>query len=150
MGIRKANFQDIPAIKRELVEFYKLAPYLARFEYPDDEYVSEFLANFVRGESLLVAETDGGELQGFIAGFRAPLLHNPRAISLTEVLWYVTPAHRGRGVGEKLKDEFKKIGHDVDFIIMGCQGPEGGGDRMLLGDGFALAERSYILPVIKL
>jgi len=72
------------------------------------------------GTMLAVAETDDGEIEGFIAGQVAPVYHVGTKLAASEIYWYVSP-RAPAAAGLALLDTF--IGwaeRNPDVVVIKC------------------------------
>lgn len=101
MNIRPATEADIPAIVAMSRSFYDTTHY-AQMVPMNDETVSGLSRGLVDGHVLLIAETNPGEAVGMIGLFVAPFLFNASALTAHEIVWWVSPALAGNGLGRRL------------------------------------------------
>ena len=83
------------------MDFYGDSPTKAFEEGPNEGSIAETLVVLYGSptSTLLVAETDSGEIVGTTAGVLFPLWCNKEHITGQEMFWYVDPAHRRTRAG---------------------------------------------------
>ena len=108
--IRDAIKSDFDAILDMCKEFWEHTSYSEPFER---DHAAKMLDLSFDHELLMVLEIDK-EVVGFIAGVKSPLLASTKALTATELAWWVDPVYRGNGVGFKLmasiEDKAREIG----------------------------------------
>jgi GNAT superfamily N-acetyltransferase len=75
---------------------------LDKDEAPLDPQYEVYLDRERRGEALMVALRERGELMGYFIGFIAPGLHYRRTLTFTMDIFWVRENHRNRSGGLKL------------------------------------------------
>lgn len=94
--IRHVRPQDFPRCLEMAREFWALTGYDAEF---DDRAALLLFDSAAASGLFLVLDDDG--VRGMILGLKSPLLCNRFVEQVTELAWWMDPAHRGRG-GELL------------------------------------------------
>ena len=141
--IRAATPEDFPAIEKHGEAFWDLSyidiPYRAGSALP---YIELCFSHGL----LLVAETDG-EVIGFAAGVKAPLMGDSNVIQGSEIAWWVDPAHRKGGIGIRLLKALEQAARDAgctfwNMVYMEVSMPETVRD-MYIKLGYRLNETTY-------
>lgn len=96
--IRKAAPADYGDILDLCEEFWTHT----MFDEPFDRSHTMKMVNLANEHELLAVAISEGEIVGFAAGIKAPLLGSPEAMVGTELAWWVSPLCRGGTIGFKL------------------------------------------------
>lgn len=145
--IRPANQGDLDWLVGELREFDKF--YGAKKSlFGDEGYVRNALLLTMKKHLLLVAVKDGLSPVGFISGFINEHFFNPSIRVLSELFWWVMPAHRRTMAGSMLLNEFIKHGEkNADWITFTLEHKSPVNERIFLKRGFNLQEKIYLKEV---
>lgn len=144
--VRKAAHEDISWLVEESRDFAKF------FDSKISLYNPEHLRSavypvLIDSHLLLVAEVRG-ERAGFIAGLYTSHFLNPIITTLTEILFWVTPQHRGSRVASMLLNEYTQWGRDhADWVTMALETNSQLKEHSLSKRGFHLKEKAYIMEV---
>lgn len=121
--VRPAFATDVEWLAGECACF---AQYHGAGMWPGEAEARALLAGMVAAHFCAVAEV-AGERAGFLLGATAPTLWNARARVCQELLWWVSPAYRGLGVGEALLESFERhadrSGHRVALTTLADRTP---------------------------
>ncbi len=140
---RDGTENDLVAVVEMSREFWGHTMYEEPF---DPEHV-RFMANLALEQGLLAMLEVDGQVQGFTAGVRGPLLGNAAVQTGTEIAWWVNPeARRGRH-GIDLVKHIERMAKAAgvkywNMIVMESCSPEVGAtiyERL----GYAKSETSY-------
>lgn len=96
--IRSATVDDFDDILDLSAEFWLQTQFSEPFER---EHTLAYVTMAHDHGLLCVAEING-DIVGFCAGVKSPLMGSSQAIAGTELAWYVTPNHRGGKTGVAL------------------------------------------------
>lgn len=144
--VRRAQPSDMDWITGELRAFDRFYG-STKSLFGNAEYVRTTLEALIAQHVFLIAERDGNRM-GFIAGLLTPHFFNPELKVLTEMLWWVPPAHRGSRAGLLLLNEYIRIGEEsADWILMTLEDRSPIAERSLIKRGFHLKERSFLMEV---
>jgi hypothetical protein len=149
--IRQATEHDIEWIIVELQAFSKFFD----SKYPllgDEQLVRGMLDACRRDHYLRVADRVGnGDAVhlGFLAGTVTGHPFNPQIKTLTELLWWVKPEHRGSRAGLMLFDDFVQFGKDIaaNWIIFGLETISPVSDEFMIRKGFKHKERNFLMEL---
>lgn len=103
--IRKATLDDVDEIVSMSAEFYPTTHY-ADFADMDEDSVSGLVSGLIERDVFLVAE-DAGKLVGMVALVIAPFMFNQSIKVAAELVWWVSPSHRGTSVANRLLSEIE-------------------------------------------
>jgi hypothetical protein len=106
------------------------------------------LAKLIAEQPVFIAEDRLGNRVGFIAGMLAEHYFNPDIIVLTELLWWVDPAHRGGRAAKVLFDAYMDLGQKTaQWIVMTLEEKSPINPGWLIRRGFVPQEHNYLLEV---
>lgn len=116
--IELATEQDIPTLLRMAKEFIN-AKYKGSITF-DEHTTTKSILYLSREQCFFVKRGEDGEPIGFICGTHAPDLFSA-TVKAVEIAWWVDAAHRGRGVGRALLEQFERWGeaHGCRFVCVG-------------------------------
>lgn len=149
--VRPAVASDVPWLLAQLRQFAEFFG-SARSLFPDDVTAVEKLTTLMDpdvGCFLIATFRDlyGTDLPlGFIAGVLTPHFFNPSIRVLSEVLWWVTPEHRGGRAGITLLNAYEMYARDAgaDWVTMTLEEKSPVNPTALTKRGFRLYESSYL------
>ena len=100
--VRAAGKADLPICVQLSADFHAASPMQKVCEF-EPEGFKEFISKSLENPDIciLVAELNG-EIVGITAGIIYPLYFSPSHKVSQELLWWLTPAARGSGVGNKM------------------------------------------------
>lgn len=143
--IRRADSADLPWLLtqcRAFSQFFGSQQSLM----PDDETASDTLRGLMDEDVGCFFVAENGQRLGFIAGLLSPHYFNPALLQLTELLWWVSPEHRGSSAGARLLDAFDAFGRaHADWVVFSLEEKSPVNPRALERRGYTLHERSYLL-----
>lgn len=150
ISIRRANTSDTAWVARELRAFdaffggtYSWIP-----QQPGE--LERRVYEMLKAEHMYpwwVALLDG-EPVGFIAGVLHPHHFNPEVVCLSEMFWWVTPAHRQSRAGWMLLSTFTLFGHGAaNLIIMTLEAESPVKFGTLERLGYRVKETNFLLEV---
>lgn len=115
MAVRLATPTDFPAILDMCETFWKFTQFTEPF---DREHTENMVQMAYDHELLIVA--DDGEICGFMAAIKSPLLGSRAALMATELAWYVIPEKRGKLLGVELVQFLERlcIKQEVKYLNM--------------------------------
>lgn len=102
--IRQAEEKDFDAILDMCEEFWGHTQFVEDF---DRSHTLDMVALSCSHGLLVVA--DDGEIFGFMAAIKSPLLGSRQAWMATELAWYVKPEKRGKLVGVQLVSALERL-----------------------------------------
>jgi hypothetical protein len=145
MIIRPFKKSDLKWLVTELETFAK--EYATKKSLFVDNLTTECLVEEIaENHVMFIAETDGGELAGFISGFQYPHPFNPSIKMLSENFWWVAKDHRRSRAGAMLLKRFVEFGEKYfDQIVMVIEDQSPIDEKHFLKKGFKLKEKSYLL-----
>lgn len=144
--VRRAIVEDIPAILGDLEEFSEFYGTKLKL-YPGHDLARAKVAMLIKQQIFYVA-TKGSTVIGFVCGLLAPHFLNDDIITLTELLWWVNPEHRGSRAGAMLFNAFMGAGQRyAHWITMTLEVNSPVKPATLLKRGFRLQESYYIHEV---
>lgn len=152
--VRRAAAADIPWLVGELRAFSAFFG-SARSVFPGDDAAARWLAEMLAAvpssdpgyHPFFLAEKDG-EPVGFIAGLLGPHFFNPAIVTLTELFWWVSPAHRRSMAGGVLFKEFESFGRAyADWIVFSLESTSPVNPDLLTRRGYTAREASYLFEV---
>lgn len=103
--IRKAEIKDFEIILDMCAEFWQHT----QFEEPFRRYHTRKMIQMAYDHELLIVAENGGEVVGFLAAIKSPLLGSDLAWMATELAWWINPSNRGTMLGMKLIETFEKL-----------------------------------------
>lgn len=111
--IREANVNDFDSILDMCESFWGDTQFTESF---DREHTRAMVSMSYDHGLLIVA--DDGEVFGFMAAVKSPLLGSPDAWMATELAWYVKPKKRGKLVGVGLVKSIESlcIAQEVKYL----------------------------------
>lgn len=116
--------------------------------WPGGPEAFAILKQMIGAGVFFVAETTEGEGVGFILGHLAPHYFNPTLFVLSELAWWVDPAHRGSRAGLLLLNAFiaegERSAHWISFSLE-AQSPVN--ERTLAKRGFRKYETAFLREV---
>lgn len=150
--VRRADLTDIPWLLDQLRAFDTFFASKHRL-FPTEEVARAFLEALIgdADQPFFIAQND--VRTGFIGGTIGPHYLNPDLVVLTELFWWVVPAHRGSSAGGRLLVEFEEFGRQrgAQLICMTLEQrtiDEGLIDpRSLVARGYVEKERAYLLEL---
>jgi RimJ/RimL family protein N-acetyltransferase len=150
--VRRADLTDIPWLLEQLRAFDTFFASRHRL-FPTEPIARAFLEALIADDDqpFFIAQND--VRTGFIGGTIGPHYLNPDLIVLTELFWWVSPAHRGGSVGGRLLIEFEEFArrrgaHLICMTLEQRTIDEGLIDpRSLLSRGYVEKERAYLLEL---
>lgn len=151
--IREAELTDVDQLMRLSREFYRCGGFRDKGMSFNEKTFKNFLAGLISGEFgiILIAEQNS-EITGMIAAFVNPCMLDDAQAIVTELFWWVSPAHRGR-IGLKLLKALEKSAEKIDakFIIMAslANGKENIFKKYYKKTGYKLLEYHYIKELRK-
>ena len=102
MIVRKATETDLPKYLILAQEFHAASPVHASIKFDVPGYSQFYLSSLHNeGVGIWLAEIDN-EVVGICGAVAYPLYFNPSAIVVQELWWWLTPAARGSGAGNKM------------------------------------------------
>lgn len=149
MRTRRATLDDAPAIAAAGLEFVGklklgVSPPIDRVE----QSVRALLADTARGVGL-IADTEDGEMAGFLLGMAVPLWFDTLEWAAVELAWWVQPEHRGGRYAMALVKDFEgwAVAQGVRRVVLSDVEFENGAppagpfiERL----GYSLHERAYV------
>lgn len=141
--VRNGNTGDLDAVVRMAEEFWRHT----RYDVPFDPVHVRVMAALALDHGLLAILELDGQIEGFTAGVKGPLLGNASVLSGSEIAWWVNPdARKGRN-GIALMQHIEKMARDQgvrywNMIVMESCMPEVGAaiyERL----GYEKSETSY-------
>lgn len=140
--VRKAQSEDISWLVAESEEFGKF--FNSKIPLYNPEHLRHVFKVLIDSHLVLVAEVNG-ERSGFIAGLYTSHFLNPNITTLAEVLFWITPKHRGSRSALYLLNAFDEWGEtNADWIIMTLEDGSLMKDRSLHKRGYKNKERSFV------
>lgn len=141
--VRDGRIEDLPMVVLMAREFWGMTLYEDDFD-PDHVFV---MANMALDQGLLAILEIDGEIEGFTAGIKGPLLGNASVLTGTEIAWWVNPrARKGRNGLELMKHiEGMAKSQGVKYwnmIVMESCMPEVG-SAIYLRQGYKKSETSF-------
>lgn len=141
--VRDGNTADLDAVVVMAEQFWKHT----RYEVPFDPVHVRNMAALALDHGLLAILEIDGQVEGFTAGVKGPLLGNASVLSGTEIAWWVNPAARKGRNGIVLMKHIEQMARDQgvrywNMIVMESCMPEVGAaiyERM----GYEKSETSY-------
>ncbi|WP_020208285.1 GNAT family N-acetyltransferase [Gilvimarinus chinensis] len=103
--IRNAKPEDFGAILRLSESFWQHT----QFEEPFEPEHTRLYVQMAHDHGLLAVVEISGEVVGFCAAIRSPLMGSTKAQVATELAWYVSPAHRGGRNGVALLKHMEQL-----------------------------------------
>lgn len=148
--IRPATHDDLDWIIDELKEFAKF--FDSKHSLFGDEETIKGMLDVCRTQHYLrVADriTDDRRIHlGFLAGTLTGHPFNTNIRTLTELLWWIKPEHRGTRAGLMLFDDFVAFGKaHADWILFGLEKISPVSDEFMLRKGFVHKERNFLMEV---
>jgi N-acetylglutamate synthase-like GNAT family acetyltransferase len=144
--IRSANLLDVPWLLEQGRLFDE---FTGEHLLPED---SEEAARIIEGlvttlPFFIAADTNGR--QGFIAGGFYTQPFNPDIVVLTELVWWVAPAHRGSFAGARLLKHFIDFGIEqgANLIEMKTEMKSPINPKSMERAGFREVERGWLYRV---
>ena len=142
--IRNATTDDFPKIEKMASQFWPDAG----FDVPYKDGSSMFYIKLAYNQSLLIVAKKDGELVGFAAGAKSPLMGNSDYMAGSELAWWVHPDHRGGKLGIQLLQGLEQAAKDAgchywSMIFMQSSMPDtikGIYEKM----GYKLQETTYL------
>lgn len=149
--IRRADPTDIPWLLDQLRAFDRFFGSKHSL-FPGEGEARAVLTALITDHCFFIAQND--VRTGFIAGTIGPHPFNPKVTVLTELFWWVVPAHRGSTAGARLLHEFEEYGRrHADWVIMTLEEQTIALNLIdpvsLERRGFKPKERSYLLEISK-
>jgi len=142
--LRRAVALDVPWLLtqcRAFAEFFGSRHSLM----PDDITATEKLTQLMDEDVGCFYVAENGQRLGFIAGVLSPHYFNPDLLQLTELLWWVSPEHRGSSAGARLLDAFDAYGQvHAKWIVFSLEHQSPVNPKSLERRGYLLHERSYL------
>ena len=147
MNIRPAQEFDIPAIVTMSRAFYETTQYAAMTPM-NDETVAALSRALLESHVLLIAEIEPGESVGMIGLFVAPFLFDASVTTAHEIVWWVSPALGGHGLGRRLIEAAiaacrERGAAAIQMVHLPSSPPQAAGLYEKLG--FVHSESSYTL-----
>lgn len=145
MIIRPYKTTDLEWLVKELETFS--SEYGTKKSLFVDSMTTECLVEEIaENHVMFIAETDKGELAGFISGFQYPHPFNPSIKMLSENFWWVDKNHRNSRAAAMLLKRFIEFGKKhFDQIVMVIEDQSPVDEKHFLKKGFKLKEKSYLL-----
>lgn len=151
--VRVADVLDADYILKELEEFNDWFTSDVNL-YEDKEYAAKFLDVLIKDHLVMVAEkvNSKGDILyiGFIIGICGPHIYNPQLKTLTELFWWVNPAHRKTKAGLLLMKRFLQWGKEngFDWINATRQANSPVKRETYEKLGFRFQEECYVMEVV--
>lgn len=144
-SVRRAVVEDVPWIAGQLKDFAAFQQ--VHFPLFDADYAPQGLTWLIEQHVVFVAE-HAGQPAGLIGGILGTHPFHPRLTTLTQLFWWVTPAHRRSRAGSLLIEAFVDHGKThADWVVMSISAHSPLRERTLLKRGFHLQDRGYLLEV---
>ncbi len=145
-SVRTAVQEDVPWLLQQARAFDAAAGFKHGLMPADEEAIS-LLHALVGAHVVFVAEVNNCPA-GFIAGWYGAHPFNQKVRTLTEVLWWVVPEHRGSRAGLMLLERFEQCGrHIADWTILTLEHDSKMREAHLTKRGFRQTERAFLLEV---
>jgi GNAT superfamily N-acetyltransferase len=96
--IRRAEIEDFDQILTMCAEFWTHT----QFSEPFERSHTLSMVKMAYDSGLLAVVDVSGNVVGFCAGIKSFLLGSTKAVTGTELAWWITPDHRGSGTGVRL------------------------------------------------
>lgn len=147
--IREANLTDIMKLVELSKEFYEASPYKGKVQW-DYNKLKRTLKAIINCESevgtIFVAEDQTG-IHGMLACMGVePFFSSDRAA--TEVMWWVSPSHRGSGMAQKLVEAYegwaRYHGYPMAQMVLLDALKGSSVDKYYTKKGYTLTEKAYI------
>lgn len=103
--VRNGTIEDLPKVVEMAGEFWKQTMYQEEFE---PGYV-EFMASMAIDHGLLAILEVDGQVEGFVAGLKTPLLGSSKILGGCEIAWWVNPSARKGRNGIALMQHIEKM-----------------------------------------
>lgn len=139
--VRRAELQDMDWLVTRFEKADKVYP--IQIEIFSWEFVEQRLVDMMTNHVLLVAE-QGEELIGYIGGYYAPHIFNPKISTLIQALWWVDEQRRGGRASYLLLKEFEKMGSVCDLIWLSFHRDTNIKDSSMERLGYAKTEKWYL------
>lgn len=150
MNVRRAGEEDIPWLESELLEFSQSIGTKHPLFPADESYRRETLLSLMRDHLFLIYQPEHFPLPvGLIAGVVIPHMLNPDLRVLHELLWWVSPKHRGISrAGIVLLDAFVAWGKDnCQWVYFSIHRTTEVSERSMSRLGFRPEQTQYLLEV---
>lgn len=152
MIIREARPDDVVWLLEQLRAFDQFFG-AGRSLVPSDpmlahDTVAELVTRAQASDAAFYIAVLDGTRVGFIAGVLMNHPFNPEIRLLSELFWWVDPAHRGSSAGARLLARFEEFGRKrADWITMTLEAKSPVDPSSLTRRGYRHQESSYLLEV---
>lgn len=141
--VRDGKLYDIEKVAVMAGEFWKHTLYTEPF---DATHVKD-MATMAMNQGLLAILEVGGEVVGFCAALRFPLLGNATVMQATEIAWWVNPearkGHNGIALMRFMESRCREQGiRYLNMIVMETCQPEVG-SAIYMARGYVKSETSF-------
>lgn len=117
--VRPLTEADLPAYIAMATEFHKEDCPVNDIIPLDPEGLATFLSNIIDNDSFraVIAEVDG-EPTGIAGAALYPMYFNPSHFVVQELWWWLSPAHRGSGVAQRMYQDIEKWAADSGAVAL--------------------------------
>jgi GNAT superfamily N-acetyltransferase len=148
-SVREATPEDLPRLMVLAKEFYEASPYNGK-TLLDPNKLRRTIQVLINCESevgtIFVAEDETG-VHGMLACMGVETFFSSDQVA-TEVMWWITPSHRGSGMAQRLMEAYeswaKYHGYPVVQMVL-LEALKGSSvDKYYTKKGYELTEKAYI------
>ncbi len=116
--VRPMTETDLPAYLKMAAAFHEDCPVSDLMPF-DPEGTAEFLTNLIGNENFraIIAEVDG-EPVGITGAALYPMFFSPENFVVQEMWWWLSPAHRGSGVAQRMYKDIENWALDSGAVAV--------------------------------